>query len=255
MKISINNKTLLDGLNAVLLKGKYPSGASTKNKSISEYALLEVQQNRIEIYNADDTTGCCYSIPTNNEVLALDIGHCVLDIPKTLKYLKVFKGLVTIELNDANSLSFNCNGKVAIIPLIVFHPHLDMINLIKAIELPTDDTMPTFGKNKTPFECKVLVQSSLLVDATNTCDVSDTGIYNLDASSSGLFITSPEGTETVSVSVDAIQIEGDEAGVSIAGPFSNFMNSVVIIYMKDDFPILMRSPNRLLLKAPRFNPR
>ena len=91
--------------------------------------------------------------------------------------------------------------------------------------------------------------------SNNTCDVSDTGIYNLDASSSGLFITSPEGTETVSVSVDAIQIEGDEAGVSIAGPFSNFMNSVVIIYMKDDFPILMRSPNRLLLKEPRFNPR
>ena len=255
MKISINNKTLLDGLNAVLLKGKYPSGASTKNKSISEYALLEVQQNRIEIYNADDTTGCCYSIPTNNEVLALDIGHCVLDVPKTLKYLKAFKGLVTIEVNDSNVVNFNCSGKNAVIPLTIYHPHLDMINLIKGIELPTDDTMPTFGKNKTPFECKVLVQSSLLVDATNTCDVADTGIYNLDASDDGLLISSPEGAEKVSVNVDAIQIEGDEAGVSIAGPFSNFMNSVVIIYMKDDFPILMRSPNRLLLKAPRFNPR
>ena len=52
MKIVINNKTLIDGLTAVLLKGRYPSGASTKNRSISDYALLEVLTNRIEIYNA-----------------------------------------------------------------------------------------------------------------------------------------------------------------------------------------------------------
>tara|TARA_R100000781_G_scaffold9994_1_gene9708 strand:+ start:16361 stop:17125 length:765 start_codon:yes stop_codon:yes gene_type:complete len=254
MKISINNKILIDGLTAVLLKGKYPSGASTKNKNISEYALLEVLNNRIEIYNADSTTGCCYSIPINNEVLALDIGHCILDIPKTVKYLKAFKGVVTIEVGDV--IRFNCSGKSATIPLTIIHPHLDMINMVKGIELPTDDTMPTFGKNQTPFECKILVQSALLVDATNTCDVTDTGIYNLEATEDALHITSPsDNNETISVSIDTIQIEGEEAGVSIAGPFSNFMNSVVIIYMKDDFPILMRSPNRLLLKAPRFSPR
>jgi len=254
MKISINNKTLLDGLTAVLLKGRYPSGASTKSRSISDYALLEVLDNRIEIYNADATTGCSYSIPTNNETVSIDTGHCILDIPKTLKYLKAFKGNVTIKVDDV--VRFNCSGKSATIPLTLLHPHLDMINMIREIKLPTDDTMPTFGKQQTPFECKVLVQSTLLVDATNACDVTNTGLYNLDVSDDGLCITSPsDNNESVTVTIDTIQVEGDEAGVSIAGPFANFLNSIVIIYMKDDFPILMVSPNRLLLKAPRFSPR
>ena len=43
---------------------------------------------------------------------------------------------------------------------------------------------------------------------------------------------------------------GEQSTVEITGAFSAILDGVTSIYLKDDFPVLIRSGSRMLLKAP-----
>tara|TARA_Y100000356_G_C11255262_1_gene289703 strand:- start:679 stop:1446 length:768 start_codon:yes stop_codon:yes gene_type:complete len=255
MKITINNKTLLDTLNAILLKGKYPDGAGTKTKSISDIAVMKAETNSsISILNANDTTACSLTIPSGDNLTISDIGFCFLDIPKISSYLKAFKGNVTISVSD--NIHLSCENKTATISKIIEHPHFEMINMVAGIELPDDGQMPTFGKNKVAFESRVVVNSDILIDAFKTCEVSNTGVFKLDSNIESFIISSPSiNNENIAVGLDTVSIEGEEATVEIAGAFNNILSGPVILYLKDDFPVLIITSNGKLIKAPRYNPR
>ena len=64
MRIEINNKTLTNAIEDVWMKGKYHNGDSAKNSQLTDYAMLElVEDNILNLYNADNQTICRVSVP------------------------------------------------------------------------------------------------------------------------------------------------------------------------------------------------
>jgi len=263
MRFVIDNKKFIDALSAVALRGRYPSGGATKLKSLSNYAYIVADMggglpSSITLYNANDSTACSIkecSVDENSRMVHIG-GEAVLDIPKMKKYLKPLKGLVTVTIGE--TITLDTTTKRAKIPSVLDHPSFSMIQLIRNLDLEGKSVanLPTFGKANVQFEAAVMLTSESLQDACATCDVSDTARYVLEASTTDFKMGSPEiNTEKVDVYPDTLTVSGEEAVVELTGEFAHFLKGITTIYLKDDFPVLITSPNRVLIKAPRFNPR
>ena len=63
--------------------------------------------------------------------------------------------------------------------------------------------------------------------------------------------SSRSGTvQNYSTIIDTLAVMGEQSTVEITGAFSAILDGVTSIYLKDDFPVLIRSGSRMLLKAP-----
>lgn len=262
MRFVIDSKKFIDALSAVALRGKYPNGGTTKIKSLSEYAYIvaetgEEHQSTITLYNANDSTACSVKIQDNENLNMVHIGgESVLDISKLKKYLKPMKGLVRVTIGE--TIQLDTATKSATIPSVINHPSYSMIQLVRNIDLEGKDVtnLPTFGKANVQFEAAVMLTSDSLQDACITCDVANTSRYILESTSTDFRISIPEvNTEKIAVYPETLTVEGEEAIVELTGEFAHFLDGITTIYLKDDFPVLITSPNRVLIKAPRFNPR
>ena len=105
-------------------------------------------------------------------------GECILDITKTLKYLKTFSGIVNVTITDYVTLT--TENKTAKMPYVVSHPCFAMIEHIRYLKLPIDGSMPTFGKDKTKYEAQLTLEAVNLFDAAKSCDVIGMGRYKFD---------------------------------------------------------------------------
>jgi len=262
MRFVIDNKKFIDALSAVALRGKYPSGGATKIKSLSDYAYIVADMNdglpsSITLYNANDSTACSIKVQDNENLNMVHIGgESVLDISKLKKYLKPMKGLVTVNIGE--TITLDTTTKHATIPTVINHPSFSMIALVRNIDLDGKDVnnLPTFGKANVQFEAAVMLTSDSLKDACTTCDVANTSRYILESTSNDFRISIPEvNAEKIVVYPETLTVEGEEAIVELTGEFAHFLDGITTIYLKDDFPVLITSPNRVLIKAPRFNPR
>jgi len=255
MRFSIDSKKFVDALNLVTLKGKYPSGASYKMKSLSDYVYIVGTDTSLSFFNSDNTTSCSYTIPVEVEVTdVFQSGECILDIPRTIKYLKTFKGKVSVTVEDYVTLI--TENKSARIPCVVHHPCYAMIEHIRFLKLPTDGSMPIFGKEGTAFEAEVTADAEYLLDGAKSCDVIGMGKYEFDYNGTSFSMSSPQdGIEGIKIDIELLTHSGEEATVELAGPFAQFLSGPTIIFLKDEFPILFVSPNRILLKAPRITGR
>ena len=258
MRFVIDNKEFIDALSAVSLKGKWPSGGTTKTETISDFAYIVANDsdNSITLYNANEICACSVKINVDLDMVHIG-GESVLDIPKLKKYLKPMKGSVRVTIGEI--IKLDTETKSATISSVVSHPSFSMISLVRNIDLEGKgvDNMPTFGKANVPFEAAVMLTSKSLQDACKTCDVSNTSRYILHTTSNEDFrISSPEiNSEKVVVYPETLGVFGEEAIVELTGEFAHFLKGITTIYLKDDFPVLVTSPNRILVKAPRFEPR
>lgn len=252
LRFRLDNKKFIDALNLITLRGKYPSGTSHRMKSLSDYVYIVGTENYLEFYNADNTASCSYKI--SNREIVTSSGECILDILKTLKYLKTFSGEVNVNVGDYVTLT--TENKTAKIPYVVSHPCYAMIEHIRYLKLPIDGSMPTFGKEKTKFEAQITLEAGNLFDAAKSCEVIGKGRCLLDFNGTSFLMSSPQdGIESIRIEVPILSHLGDEATVELAGPFAQFLDGPTIIYLKDDFPVLFISPNKMLIKAPRISGR
>jgi len=253
MKIIIEAKELSKLIESVALKGRYFDGGESKNGMLSAHAYLVVNENTLQVWNADNTTICglnhSLDETTQNDI---ESGSAVVDIKKTVKYLKGFIGVVTVEANDFLYISSESSN--ATLPLVVEHSHQPMINMLIDFEKTVRDvnvTFPTF--RRTTFETKLHLLSDTLTAATKGCDVINTARYKFDYNINNTLTMSSIKTdldkfETV---VPTITRDGEPSTVEFTGFFHGFFElTAVNIYLKDDSPILFVSPNRILLKAP-----
>ena len=262
MEISIDNKKFKELIESVALKGKYNSGDTTKNGQLSNYALIKCDEEYVYAYNADSTTICSSRIALGDDD---DIGNtmesetAIIDIEKTVKYLKGFKGEVVLDFEDyltITAVQGNATGKV---PLVSDHPHDGYIN--RAISLTNDirsdnpswgEGFPIFGK--TQYEAEIIIPEEEIKRAGDGCDVVNIARYKFDYDDEVLTMSSSKSiTEVYSTEIEYTIAEGDSATVEFNGQFAKFLNGVVRLYLKDDAPILFVTPHRLLLKAPYLN--
>ena len=247
MKIIIEAKELSELIESVALKGRYFDGAESKNGMLSAHAYLVVSGSTLQIWNADNTTICGLNSALGNR---LETGSAVVDIKKTVKYLKGFTGVVTVEANDFLYISNDSSN--ATLPLVVEHSHQPMIDMLVVFEKTVRNvnvTFPTF--RRTVFETKLHVSSHALSEATKGCDVINTARYKFDYNDN-LFTMSSIKTDLdkYSTTIQPMTRDGEPSTVEFTGFFHGFFSTIINIYLKDDSPILFVSPTRILLKAP-----
>ena len=98
MKIIMEAKKISELLESVRLRGRYFDGVESKISELSPYAYMSLNGQILEVWNADNTTVC--GIRETIEGDELENGIAVLDIKKTVNYLKGFNDEVTFEAND-----------------------------------------------------------------------------------------------------------------------------------------------------------
>ncbi len=249
MKIIIEAKRISELIESVALKGRYFNGAESKNGMLSECAYLTLTDGNLDLWNADNTTVC--GIREALEITPdFENGEVVLDILKTVKYLKGFTGDVLFDASDFLCISNEVS--TATLPLVTEHSHKNMIDMLIAFNETVRDVnvvFPTF--RKTTFETKIHLLASDLSLSTKGCDVINTARYKFDYNNRVFTMSSIKtDIDKYETDVTILTQDGDESTVEFTGFFHGFFKTVVNIYLKDDSPVLFVSPNRLLLKAP-----
>tara|TARA_R110001592_G_scaffold200056_5_gene448844 strand:+ start:7612 stop:8400 length:789 start_codon:yes stop_codon:yes gene_type:complete len=253
--ININANKLKEVLEDVALKGKYFDGMASKNSRLSEYAYIQCHENGLFICNANEATACLISlnleeqesVDSNSEVV-------ILDIDKTTKILKAFKEDVHITVGDF--LTFQDDSITSRMAKVLEHTSMVMIGMLivyfstNSLELTQDNSMKTF--RKTTFESKITVLDTEMVNVVEACNVMNLAKYKFDyIQEERLSISSNRSeTETFTMVVPTIHCAGQSATVEFTGAFHKFMKGVFQIHIKDDCPILLTSPSRVLVKAP-----
>jgi hypothetical protein len=256
MEIEIEKKKFSEMLEAVALKGKYYNGDSAKNGMLSNYAYVTFNGENLLVFNADQVTVC--AIKHRIEEVVME-GHVVLEIDRTVKYLKGFSGVVTITIGDYIQITQNEGTTVANLPKVLNHPGKGMIDhfrnfLSDNAERFVEGEMPVF--NKTPFETKVTVLADDLLQATKGCDALNIARYKFDVTTDNETFTmsSDRGlADKYQTDIETIDMEGDPSTVEFTGQFAQFLNGPVELYLRDDFPMFWKTPTRMLLKAPYLN--
>jgi len=247
MRIIMEAKELSELIDSVALKGRYFDGGESKNGMLSAHAYLVVSGNTLQIWNADNTTIC--GLNYNLGETTTETGSAVVDIKKTVKYLKGFTGIVSVEANDFLFISNESTN--ATLPLVVEHSHQTMIDMLVEFEKTVRDvnvTFPTF--RRTTFETKVHLTAVDLTEATKGCDVINTARYKFDYNNN-IFKMSSIKTDLDKYETDInCLVDGEPSTVEFTGFFHGFFKRTLDIYLKDDSPILFVSPTRILLKAP-----
>ena len=99
MQIELEVNTFRELIEEIAVKGKYNSGDTCKNGQVSNYAVLKVEGDYLVAYNADNINIAVIRLRLEEGQLFRS-GRTVIDIEKTVKYLKGFTGIVTLEFRD-----------------------------------------------------------------------------------------------------------------------------------------------------------
>lgn len=255
MKFTISSKKLIDDLETVMLKGKYFQSEGAKNGFLTNYAVLDItnDNDKMEIYNANTSTACMVSTPITGET---EEGQCVVDISKTISYLKPFSSDVVLTIGDYITIEDSRDGvsKKATLPKVLTHEGMGliarMINFTNSWNYnDVSSPLPTFSK--TTFDTCVQVLSSDLVPVAKSCEVVGVAKYKFDFDNDILTISSTKTeVEKYEGGLTPLDYTGEYSTVEFTGNFHKFLDGLVRVYMKDDAPILMVCQNRMLLKAP-----
>ena len=251
--ITIETDDFRELIESVALKGKYNHGDSSKNGQLSNYAWLVSDGEYLNAYNADTTTICASRVA--NEGIAT--ASWIVDIEKTVKYLKAFSDEITLTVSDYLTISSDsANAKV---PLVSEHPHNDYIGRIVTFTKDMRSDSPSWGEGfpifgKTQFEAEIVISEDEIKRASSACDVVNIARYKFNFDDEVLTMSSTKTmNETIDTNVEYTIAEGDSATVEFNGQFAKFLNGAVRLYLKDDAPVLFVTTNRLLLKAPYLN--
>ena len=255
MKFTIDNKELQTLLTDIQIKGKHLTATGFKSSSLGTDVHISVYDNVLTLWNADQTFVVC--IQHSVEVDESDEGECVVDADAVIAYLKKFKGDITFEATD--HLKLSQGTKRATAGIVVSHQHMNSINMGRSIidNVPYEVAMNSIfdmsekSKNEAAFQ----LHSSEVQTAIECCEVVGSGVYNISFDGESVNFSSRDGVKSYEQEMNVIQKVGEPAGAAITGAFHRFLENDVMcnFYMTDDRPVMVRMPNRFMLKAPRLD--
>ena len=251
MQIELEVNTFRELIEDIAVKGKYNSGDTCKNGQVSNYAVLKVEGDYLVAYNADNINIAVIRLRLEEGQLFRS-GRTVIDIEKTVKYLKGFTGIVTLEFRDY--LTIKNDSSIARVPLVEEHPTPNMISRGEVFHKTLrsmGEGMPTFGK--TEYKTEVVISEDEMLSASKSCDVVGLARYKFDydEDEESLIMSSRKSiTDKFDVIIETTMSEGEDATVEFNGQVSKFLKGTVRLYINDDAPVLFVTPTRMLLKAP-----
>ena len=256
MKFTIDAKEFEKALTDVLLKGKYVIGVGLSNSSLDDYFYAQLKENTLSIWNVDTISSLIVNtrLTVDGDKDGAFVGYAKTLLP----YLKDFTGEVEIDSGDIITMK-NINSKVSQ-PVIVHHPNMDGISRVRDMvrEVRYEETLDklwNFGKNK--YEGAFQLPSNTFNDTMKLAELVGEGVYHLNYKhdeSKLLFSSSTNNNNRFETSIDLEGNIGESATLDFSGPLHNFFDKDTMLnfYVKDDFPILIMSDNKLLVKAPNI---
>ena len=256
MKFTVDAKEFVKSLTDIQLKGKYVKGASVTNGSLVEYFYARLHNNTLSLWNADSINSLIVKV--NLTVDGEEDGVFVAETETLLKYLKKFSGDVEINSNDIITMT-NGSSKVTQ-PIIVNHPNMDAINRMGQYVIDTrfEENLETlFEFNKSKFEGAFRLDSNTFSETMKLCELIGSGVYHLNYEHDKNKLSMSSATNNTNKFETSIELEGN-IGESATLDFSSplhvlFDNEMLNFYVKDDFPMLIMSENKLIIKAPHLS--
>jgi len=245
---------LSKALTSIQVKGKGSTSGGFGNTSLGSYVMLIVKDNTLSIWNGNNTFFVKLDITLTGET---NEGSCVVDTSTLLPYLKTFGDEITLKVGDF--ISLNGENKKASIPIVVNHPSNDALvrikNMLNHVRYEIQpQTLFNFGKSQ--FEGAFTLTHSQLQSAIKSCELVKNGVYKFDYNENLLTVSSRENvTNKYEEVITPVFPMGEPATVEFSSPVYAFFekDQIINVYMKDEFPLLLVSNDRMLLKAPTVN--
>ena len=254
MIFTTESDKLSKALTHVQVKGKGSTSSGFGNTSLGSYVMLIVKENTLSIWNGNNTFFVKLDIALTGETSE---GSCVVDTSTLLPYLKTFGDVITLKVGDF--ISLNGENKKASIPIVVNHPSngalvriKNMLNHIRYEIQP--QTLFNFGESQ--FEGAFTLTQAQLQSAIKSCELVKNGVYKFDYNENLLTVSSRENvTNKYEEVITPVFPMGEPTTVEFSSPVYAFFekDQMVNVYMKDEFPLLLVSNDRMLLKAPTVN--
>lgn len=248
MDIVVAKKEFKNALEAVTLKGKYKSFATSKTGKISDTIACFVQTNKLVLGNASYTIAATCSVNCSNTGDDPDPSLFFFDAEKVMKFTKTMPGDTLTLSVSRSSINFSGGGSRATLPLYIEHKGLEGITKLMVVRLP-DEGMASFGNHT--YDTQVTVDGKYLATAIKDCSVVGNATYKLDVAKDKLTIeSSNDGEEMFTKEVTIMSAGPDEATVEISAPIDKFCEGIMFMYLSDDAPLLLIGPDRKLVIAP-----
>ena len=255
MKFTVDAKELVKALTDIQLKGKYFNGASLTNNTLIEYFYAKLHNNTLSLWNCDSINSLIVRV--NITVEGDEDGTVVGETGELLKYLKKFSGDVVVNCGDIITMTNN-NSKLSQ-PTIANHPNRYTLNRMGQHVLNThfEENLETlFNFNKEKYEGAFQLDSNTFSETMKLCELIGSGVYHLNYEHDKNKLSLSSATNNSNKFETSIELEGN-IGESATLDFSSplhvlFDNEMLNFYVKDDFPMLIISENKLLIKAPHL---
>lgn len=252
MKFTVNDgKYFTNAILNCTLKGKYFTSGGVKSKNLGDYVYLELVDNQLSIYNADETLALQQTMFVEN----IEEGSATVEASKLLQYLKKFGNNITMTITDL--IRITGDNKSASLSIVVEHPHRNMIDVFKnrVKDYAFDSLLENYPawSDKLTFNTKVVIETDKFIEAIDSCETVGTGIYKLDFGEE--FIISSTDDFSGFTSSFIVVNEGEESTVEFTSPIHKFFNKneLMAVVFSDDSPILFLGDDRKLFKAPFVN--
>ena len=249
MKFRINGKEMKKNIESVLLKGKWNSGLTNKNMSLTSNIIISIGEESY-LYNGDNYTYVQQRI-TPDDTYDNESGRIAIDSEILLKYLK--DDVITFAL-DNNILKMNVTGMTAKIPILERHESNDaIIRTSKNYTVHRDMEREVAITSKTNLNTRIKLSTKELQEAMKACESVGNSIFQLDFDGEVLNIVSTKDTEEVFVELEPVEWLGNKATMDVSAPFYKHLDGVTtILSFNDDAPLSVISGGFAMLRAPRI---
>jgi len=255
MKFTVDAKELVKALTDIQLKGKYFNGASLTNNTLIEYFYAKLHNNTLSLWNCDSINSLIVRV--NITVEGDEDGTVVGETGELLKYLKKFSGDVVVNCGDIITMTNN-NSKLSQ-PTLANHPNMDTLNRMGqyVIDVRYEENIETlFHFKREKYEGAFQLDSNTFSETMKLCELIGSGLYHLNYEHDKNKLSMSSATTNSNKFETSIDLEnsiGESATLDFSSPLHVlFDNEMLNFYVKDDFPMLIVSENKLLIKAPHL---
>ena len=244
---TVNCKDLKKAIETVICKGKWAVGSTTKNSSLGNEIMIWTDERKLNIANADNSTFVWSKITAAN---ITSLNNVVIDATIAMKYMR--NGSVTLGVDNGQfSISGNTETK-SFFRTLERHPFADQI--LRSVKNLSGDIENEEGfaiSNKTTLRSVAKTTSKKFSDAVKMCEKVGSGIYQIAINENRLLVSSTTNTENYRELITLTE-STDAALMEYVGPFHKFLSGDLTIATNTDNPILFKTNDVMILRAPRL---
>ena len=244
---TVDCKDLKKAIETVICKGKWAVGSSTKNSSLGNEIMIWTDETKLNIANADSSTFVWYKITAAN---ITRLSNVVIDATTAMKYMR--NGAVTLSVDNGQfSISGNTETK-SFFRTLERHPFVD--NILRSVRNLKGNIESEEGfaiSNKTTLRSVAKTTSKKFSDAVKMCEKVGSGIYQIMIDKNRLVVSSTTTTENYRELITLAE-PTNSALMEYVGPFHKFLSGDLTIATNTDNPILFKTNDVMILRAPRL---